>query len=67
KKQLFFGPPAGSSEKCKKSFRLWEKALPFPTGEAAACCAHSLSAKGEQFAHLQSEKYFSRRTRRREK
>ena len=35
--------------------------------QAAACCAHELSAKGGQPAHLQAGVYFSRRTRRREK
>ena len=35
--------------------------------QAAACCAHGLSAKGGQPAHLQAGVYFSRRTRRREK
>ena len=35
--------------------------------QAAACCAHELSAKGGQPVHLQAGVYFSRRTRRREK
>ena len=57
----FLPPEAGGSARPSK------KAKPFPTGEAAASCAHSLSACGGQLAHCSAEKCFPRRTCRRGK
>ncbi len=57
----FLPPEAGGSARPSK------KAKPFPTGEAAASCAHSLSAYGGQLAHCSAEKCFPRRTCRRGK
>ncbi len=51
----------GGASACPK------RAKPFWGRRLAVCCAHNLFAESEQIPHLQTEKCFLRRTRRRKK